>query len=89
MPGGRDLFSPIQQEMDGITPLIILKKSIKKVLSDWRIIVTQLSTQSNSVLQLVQYLPSYVGYSDACKLGSGGVWVSGMKRLTPLLRQIE
>ena len=64
MPGGRGLFSLIQHVIFGITPFIILKPSIKKVLSYWPIVVTQLSAQPTSVLHIVQELPSYVGYSD-------------------------
>ena len=81
MPVGRGLSKPIQQAMAGIPPFIILKPSIKKVLSYWRSVVTQLSSQPTSVLQIVQYFPLYVGYSDSCKLGARGVWVSVMKRL--------
>ena len=54
VPGGRGLFSPIHQTMKVIPPFIILKPSIKKVLSNWHSIVTQLCTQPTSVLQLVQ-----------------------------------
>ena len=54
-----------------------------------RSIVTQLLTQPTSVIQLLQWLPLYVGYSDACKLGVGGVCVGGMKKLTPFLWLIE
>ena len=89
MPEGRGLFGPIQKSMAGITSFIILKPSIKIFLNDWRSIVTQLSAQPTSVLQIVQELPSYVGYSDVCKLGAGGVCVSGMKNLTPFLWQLE
>ena len=89
MPGGRGISSYIQQYMAGIPPLIILKPSIKTFLSDRRSIVTQLSAQPTSVLQLVQELPSYVGYRNAFNLGEVGLWVSGMKRLTLFLWQIE
>ena len=79
MPGGRGIFSFIQQKIDCIPSFIILKISIKKVLIDWHSILTQLYTQPNSVLQIVNELPSYDGYSYGLKLGAGGVWVSGMK----------
>ena len=47
MPVGQGLFIPIQQAMADIPPLIIFKPSIKKWLSDWHSIVTQLSVQTN------------------------------------------
>ena len=89
MPGGRGVFNPIQHAIVGITLFVILKTSIKKLIIDWRIIVTQLSTQPTSFLQLVQELPSYISYSDAFKLGAGGFWFSGMKILTLFLCQIK
>ena len=76
MHGGQGLIRPIKKSMQSIPPFIIHQK----VLSDWRIIVTQLSTHLTSVIQLVQGLTSYVGYSDACKIGAGGVWVFGIKK---------
>ena len=88
MPVGLGLFGPIQKEMTTITPLIILKSSIKTFFSDWHSIFKQLATQPTSDLQLVQELPSCVGYSDACKLGVVGLWVSGMKKLTPFMWKI-
>ena len=89
MPGGRGIFTPIQQAMVDIPPFIMPKNSIKKFLSDWRRIVAQLYDQPTSVLQLVQELPSYVVYSDVCKLEEGGVWVSRMKKRTLFLWQLE
>ena len=71
--GGQGLFSTIKQAMAGITPFITLKPSIKKFPSDWCSIITQISTQPTSVTQLVLELPSYAGYSGACKLGEGRV----------------
>ena len=54
MPIGRGLFIPIHQAMVGIPPLIILKPSIKKALTDWRSILTQISAQPTSVLHIVK-----------------------------------
>ena len=43
-----------------------------------------------SVLQLVSNYPDYVGHSDACGLGTGGVWQGGLKQLlSPFLWQLE
>ena len=33
--------------------------------------------------------PNYIGYSDSCRLGTGGVWTSGTDKLHPILWQIE
>ena len=64
MPEGQGLFGLIQQSMAGIPPFIIFKPSIKKVLSDWCSIATQLSAQNTSFIQIVQELLSCVGYIE-------------------------
>ena len=42
-----------------------------------------------SVLQIIVSAPTYISYTDACRLGSGGVWCSGTKFLKPFLWQVE
>ena len=41
------------------------------------------------VSQLLMTPPSYISYTDACKLGTGGLWCSGTLRLKPILWQVE
>jgi hypothetical protein len=43
----------------------------------------------SSVLQLVQNIPDYIGHSDSCGLGTGGVWTSGLKSMKPFLWQLR
>jgi hypothetical protein len=88
MPGGKGLFSPLQRALIGNPPFIQLTPALKQTLSDWRNIVRQIAKQPTSVLQLVMELPSFIGYSDACKLGAGGTWVSGLKHINPFLWQV-
>ena len=42
-----------------------------------------------SVLHLIVAATTYTSYTDACRLGSGGVWCSGTKYLTLFLWQVE
>ena len=40
-------------------------------------------------MQLIMCLPSYISYTDDCKIGAGGVWCSGTSYLKPFLWQVE
>ena len=89
MPGGVGLFSPIQMAMKGNPNFIILTPELKHILDDWRFMIRLMESSPTSVLQLVTNYPDYVGYSDACGIGVGGCWTSGLKHLYPFLWQYE
>lgn len=89
LPGGTSLFSPIQRAMAGDPDFINITPDIKQVLQDWRYIIQIMMKQPTSVLQLVVNYPDYIGYSDACRLGAGGIWCSGLKTLQPFLWQLR
>ena len=74
MPGGWGLFSPLTMAMKGKPKRIKITPIVRQTLLDWRIILRQISKNPTHVLQLVDGYPDYIGYSDACKLGAGGVW---------------
>ena len=42
------------------------------------------STRPTEVIQLVKRSPDFVGYTDACATGMGGVWFSGNENLDNL-----
>eukprot|EP00957_Ditylum_brightwellii_P038926 2941207-Ditylum_brightwellii.AAC.1 len=42
-----------------------------------------------SVKQLVKDYPAYIGHTDACALGAGAIWTSGLDGLKPLVWQFE
>ncbi len=89
IPGGAGLFSPIQAAMIHDPPFITLTPDLKEVLKDWRSLIQQMKTHPTSVLQLAVDYPKYIGYSDACGLGCGGVWCSGTSPLDPILWRFE
>ena len=88
MPGGRGLFSPLQMAMLGDPEFINITTSLKSCLQDWKYIVRFMRENPTSVFQIVLEYPSYIGYSDACKLGAGGIWCSGTEALHPFLWQV-
>ena len=89
IPSGKGLFSPIQMAMRGNPEFIALSNELKIILEDWRYIIRYLKNNPTSVSQLVQNFPSYIGYTDACGLGAGGAWVSGLKEIQPFLWKLE
>ena len=89
LPGGAGLFSPLQMAMRGLPKLIIIDHYLQVALADWRTIIQHLSSTPTPVHHLVPDYPDYVGYSDACRLGMGGVWCSGLQPLSPFVWQVE
>ena len=51
--------------------------------------INHLKNHPTHVTQLVVDYPHFIGYSDACKLGAGGVWSSGTAQLAPLVWQYQ
>eukprot|EP00957_Ditylum_brightwellii_P083209 6326698-Ditylum_brightwellii.AAC.1 len=62
---------------------------IKEALIDWTFLVKYLKAHPTSVRQLVSDYPLYLGYTDACLLGAGGVWTPGTANLPALVWQVE
>jgi hypothetical protein len=89
LPGGKGLFSPIQMAMAGNPDFINMTDDLKVVLTDWQYLLSQMKRVPTSVLQLTPNYPDYIGYSDACKLGAGGAWCSGLKEISPFIWQLE
>jgi hypothetical protein len=82
LPNGRALFTPIQMAMVGNPKFIALTDELKQILLDWITIINQMKQVPTSVLQLMHNYPDYIGHSDACRLGAGGTWNSGLKTLS-------
>ena len=89
IPGGAGLFSPIQRAMANNPDFINITKELITILEDWRYMIQYLIKHPTSVLQLIVEFPHYLGYSDSCGIGTGGVWTSGLSHLSPILWQLE
>ena len=75
MPAGWGLFSPISMAMAGSPKKIFIRGILKETLKDWRTVIKQLGKIPTHVMQLVATYPDFLGYSDACGTGVGGVWM--------------
>lgn len=89
IPGGEGLFSPIQEAMKGDPPKITINDNLKIILKDWKYVIAYMDKHPTSIHQLITKYPNYIGYTDACKLGCGGVWCSGLDALDPVLWAFE
>jgi hypothetical protein len=89
IPGGAGLFSPLQMAMLGNPAHIFTSRYLLEALKDWRLIIQHMKANPTSVLQLVTDFPNFVGFSDACKLGAGGVWSPGIDACEYTVWQLE
>ena len=89
IPGGEGLFSPLQKAMAGDPKYVKIDKYMKIALLDWRTIIHFLKNNPTSVKQLVADIPGIVEYSDACKIGVGGVITPGLQPFPHTVWQVE
>ncbi len=78
IPGGKGLFSQIHSAMGGHRSWIKITGELKQILSDWKVLVKILASTPTPVQLLVTDYPNYIQYTDACKLGAGGVITPGI-----------
>ena len=76
-------------EMRGDTDFITITPNLRQCLEDWQCLVQCMAKEPTSLMQLIMRPPSYISYTDACKLGAGGVWRSGTSYLKPFLCQVK
>ena len=89
MPGGWGLFSPIQMAMRGNPRHIKITPFLAETLKDWKIIIKEITKIPTHVLQLVDGYPDFLGYSDACKLGCGGIWMGITEDIGYIVWRVE
>ena len=79
LPPGLGLFTPINKALKEFPDLVTFGKKcearrnvlyLKELLKD-------AATRTTEMVQLVKRSPDFVGYTDACATGMGGVWFSG------------
>ena len=72
------------------TPVAIHKGSAQyHALSDLQTIFKVLGASPVKCARLIPGTPAYIGYCDACKFGAGGVWLSGLNNLHPIVWRIQ
>ena len=83
------MFTPIDMAISGHQYFISIPPTLLQCLKDWRCLIQCMAKTPTSVLQLIVSAPTYISYTDACRLGAGAVWCSGTKCLKLFLWQVE
>ncbi len=78
IPGGKGLFSPIHRAMQDQKYFVKITDELRQTLKDWKTLVQHLALHPTPVQLLVTNYPNILQYTDACKLGAGGVIVPGL-----------
>ena len=87
LPGARGLFSVLQYALGTADRnRVRLTEQVYSTLDDFRAIADSLSTRPTRLQELVPAVhPHYLGASDACQRGMGGVWFSAAPGRPPVL----
>jgi len=94
IPGGTALLAPLYRALKaaqttGQAAIQIHSGSPQfAALSDLRTFFKILGDHPVHCEQLIPGQPSYLGYCDACKYGAGGVWISGIHSLHPIVWRV-
>ena len=87
--GRAGLFSPVQEALQGKTQWIKITPALTQCFKDWCAMIKQMAKQPTHVKQLIKEFPAYIGYSNSCGLGTGGVWTSRALIIPPMLWHLE
>lgn len=75
LPGARGLFSILQESLrKSDRHRVRITKAVWDMAADFRAIAQSLQTRPTRLQELVPSTPAYIGASDACIQGMGGVW---------------
>ena len=85
IPGGSGLFSPIQVALKGTSQWLSVTPNLTQCLKVWGAVIKHMGRHTTQVRRLVNNLPHYIGYSDSCGIGTGGVLTYGIKKMDPIM----
>ena len=83
------MFSPIQVALKGTSQWLRVTPDLTQFLQYWGAIIKNIGKHTIQVRELVKNLPHYIGYSDSCGIGTGGVWTSVLNKIDPIMGQDE
>ena len=91
IPGGTAFMGPLYRALHATkranksSVQIHPKSPQHRALMDLRTIFKLIGAKPIRCKQLIPGTPHYVGYTDACKYGAGGIWLSGTATLHPIV----
>ena len=86
LPGARGLFSLLQESPGRADKhRVRITKAVQHMALDFRAISDSLQARPTRLRELVPTAPAYIGASDACTVGMGGVWFSTDPTTAPIV----
>ena len=85
IPGGEGLFSSIQVATKGTSQWLRITPDLTQCLQNWGTIIKHTGRHKTQVHQMVNNLPHYIRYSYSCGIGTGGVWISGLNKISSIM----
>lgn len=89
IPGGKGMFSPIYAATIGNPPFVTITPALRRTLEDWRSMIKHFTHHPTPIELLLPDYPEINTFTDACKLGAGGVVTSGSIQTLPIVWQVE
>jgi len=89
VPGSAGLFTPLNMALRDKSRWVRINGDVREALVDFRLLLHTAAAEPTHVNELVPGPPAVVGYCDACRMGAGGVWLSGTKHLEPIVWRVE
>jgi hypothetical protein len=95
IPGGRALLPPLYTTLAAAsrnnqrTVRIHRNSAQARALQDIQTFIKLVGKNPVHCQQLVPGQPAYLGYCDACKFGAGGIWISGITNLHPIVWRVQ
>ena len=81
IPNGAGLLSALYKALQTSANFVTITTSIAQSLKDWKFLLKLIESRPTSVLELTPDYPWFIGYTDACNTGVGGVWTDGSSTL--------
>jgi hypothetical protein len=89
MPAGKSILTPLYKFVEANKERRVLyyanQPLVLEALRDIRILLRETTSRPTHVRELVPDLADFLGFCDACKLGAGGVWISGSTNIRPIV----
>ena len=80
IPKGAALLLPVYKALQQTSEFVTITKELQQCFVDWRFLLQLIQSRPTSVLELTPQQPWFIGYTDACNTGVGGVWTDGKKK---------
>jgi hypothetical protein len=84
-------MGPIDAALTGDQRYIRIRHNhaVREALRNFGTLIKAVGQRPTHCRELIVNKPGYIGYCDASKLGTGGVWLSGHFHLAPVVWRLE